>query len=159
MTLFFRINSNMSSSNKLYSECLKSPCLASAGIYTAKLYGLNTVAGRKIASDGNCVFSFSSDQMEIRFFLLLFLNLETWYQNFRECYKNCIKNRISVQQNRQLSAEIGKQMFRGTPFDIGLSDAEWNSGWEKMKKSGTYQVPYFGDLMFMSMYLMILSHY
>jgi hypothetical protein len=50
-------------------------------------------------------------------------------------------------------------MFRGTPFDIGLSDAEWNSGWEKMKKSGTYQVPYFGDLMFMSMYLMILSHY
>ena len=66
----------MSSPIKLYSECLKSPCLASAGIYTAKLYGLNTVAGRKIASDGNCVFSFSSDQMEIRFFLLLFLNLE-----------------------------------------------------------------------------------
>lgn len=44
-------------------------------------------------------------------------------------------------------------MFRGTEFDIGLSDAEWNAGWDKMKKDKTYEIPYFGDLFFMSIIL------
>jgi hypothetical protein len=56
------------------------------------------------------------------------MNLENVYTYFRECYQDSIKNRISTHQNRQLSAEMGKQMFRGPSFDIGLSDAEWNSG-------------------------------
>ena len=45
-------------------------------------------------------------------------------------------------------------MFRGTEFDIGLSDKEWNVGWDRMKKDKTYEVPYFGDLFFISMYLL-----
>ena len=44
-------------------------------------------------------------------------------------------------------------MFRGTKFDTGLSDSEWNQGWDRMKRDQTYEVPYFGDLFFMSMYL------
>ena len=45
-------------------------------------------------------------------------------------------------------------MFRGTEFDIGLSDKEWNVGWDRIKKDKTYEVPYFGDLFFISMYLL-----
>ena len=53
--------------SKLYSDCFKSPCLASAGIRCAKLHGLDLIAGRRSPSDGNCMLTFSSDQMEMRF--------------------------------------------------------------------------------------------
>ena len=42
---------NMSSSGKLYSDCFKSPCQRSAGIYSAEIFLLNTVVGRKNLSD------------------------------------------------------------------------------------------------------------
>jgi len=67
---YFRIYSNMSCS-KLYSDCFKSPCLATAGIRCAKLYGLDLIAGRRIPTDGNCMLTFASDQMEMRFLICI----------------------------------------------------------------------------------------
>ena len=52
--------------SKLYSDCFKSSCLATPGIRCAKLHGLDLIAGRRSPRDGNCMITFSSDQMEMR---------------------------------------------------------------------------------------------
>jgi hypothetical protein len=57
------------------------------------------------------------------------------------------------QQDRQIYAETGKQIFRGTGFDTGLTEQQWNTGWGLMAQDKNYNVPLYGDLMFMSTYL------
>jgi hypothetical protein len=51
-----------------------------------------------------------------------------------------------------LYAENGKRIFRGSEFDPGLTDEEWNTGWALMAQDKIYEVSCFGDLMFMSLY-------
>ena len=65
----FRI-SNMSYT-KMYSDCFKSPCLATAGRRCAKLYGLDLIAGRRIPTDGNCMLTFASDQLVMRYLICI----------------------------------------------------------------------------------------
>ena len=68
---YFRTFCNMIFS-KLYSDCFKSSSLATAGIRCAALQGLHLIEGREIPTDGNCMLSFSSDQIEMRFCFCIF---------------------------------------------------------------------------------------
>ena len=45
---------------------------------------------------------------------------------------------------------MAKKVFRNSEYDTGFSNQDWSAGWDQMKMNGTYDVPYFGDLFFMS---------
>ena len=141
---------------KLYSECFDLTCLKTSAIKLAKGFGINLIAGRETEPDGNCMISFPADQLEMRFHFL-YRNVYRSNNNIlRNCFKNCIKSSSSIQHDRVLYAENGKRIFRGSDFDPGLTDEEWNTGWGLMGQDKTYEVSYFGDLMFMSLYPYIL---
>ena len=72
------MSSNTFKSNtgaKLYSECSNLTCLKTSAIQLAKLYGLTLIAGKDTEPDGNCMISFTADQLKTRF-NFMYLNIQ-----------------------------------------------------------------------------------